>query len=87
MNAGPTGKVQNKIVEICAQIFEVLHGNQLVTGSYRKKREQSIQISPTIDNEIDNEEETIFSCPNVVSKEMIFKKLQTDVQRGIRWDR
>ena len=74
-------------LQICAQIFEVLHGNQLVMGSYRKKRAQTTKISPCIDNTVSAVEETIFSCPDVVDKNVILKQLQSDIKQGTRLNR
>eukprot|EP01083_Nonionella_stella_P204150 744420_1 len=34
-------ELRDRIVNVCAQIFEILHGDQIVTEWYRKKKTQS----------------------------------------------
>ena len=75
-------KDRDKIVKFCGQIFEIIHGNQIVKESYKAKRDQSVSISPSIDKDSSRDKDSIYSCPVMVDEVQIMNELKNRIHEG-----
>eukprot|EP01084_Bolivina_argentea_P299316 515922_1 len=64
-------KYRNEIARLCGQIFELIHGNQIVTAWYAKKKREKVSVSPALDSLLFPNNENVYCCPNAVDKQQL----------------
>ena len=73
---------RSRISKICAQMFEIYHGNQVIKGFYRSSRDQRVAVSPHIDKVVNERKEKVHGCPMVIDEKEIIEQFRQKVQNG-----